>query len=62
MHLAAINGHPAVVDFFLSNRKAQILLNNNKENILDIAAKTLQKDVATVIAKHERSVSFIRSS
>ena len=56
MHLAAIHGHPAVVDFFLTVLKAQILMNNNKENILDIAARFEQKDVAAVIAKHERSV------
>lgn len=54
MHLAAINGHPAVVKYFLSDRKAQILMNGNNENILDIAASSEQRDVAAVIAKHER--------
>ena len=56
MHLAAINGHPAVVAYFLTDLKAKILMNSNNENILDIAVNSEQKDVAAVIAKHERLV------
>lgn len=56
MHLAATHGHPAVLNYLLSNRKAQIVKNNSHENILDIAARSEQREVAAVIAKHERSV------
>ena len=56
MHLAAINGHPAVVNFFLTHPKAQILKNSNHETTLDIAVKSEQKEVAAVIAKHDRLV------
>lgn len=56
MNLAAINGHPGVVEFFLSNPAAELLKNNSGENILDIASKSEQREVAAVIAKHGRSV------
>ena len=56
MNLAAINGHPSVVEFFLSNPAAEVLKNSSGENILDIASKSEQREVAAVIAKHERSV------
>lgn len=56
MHLAAINGYPAVVAYFLTDLKAKILMNSSNENILDIAVNSEQKDVAAVIAKHERLV------
>lgn len=54
MHLAAINGHPVVVNFFLTDLKAKVLMNNDHENILDIAVKSEHKDVASVIARHDR--------
>lgn len=54
MHLAAINGHPVVVNFFLTDLKAKILMNNDHENILDIAVRSEHKDVASVIARHDR--------
>ena len=56
MNLAAINGHPGVVEFFLSNPAAELLKNSSGENILDIASKSEQREVAAVIAKHGRSV------
>ena len=56
MHLAAINGHPIVVDFFLSNSRAEIVKNANNDNILDIAARSEEREVAAVIAKHDRLV------
>lgn len=56
MNLAAINGHPGVVEFFLSNPAAELLKNSSGENILDIASKSDQREVAAVIAKHGRSV------
>lgn len=56
MNLAAINGHPGVVEFFLSNLAAEVLKNSSGENILDIASKSEQREVAAVIAKHGRSV------
>lgn len=56
MNLAAINGHPGVVEFFLSNLAAEVLKNSRGENILDIASKSEQREVAAVIAKHGRSV------
>ena len=54
--MAAINGHPGVVEFFLSNPAAELLKNSSGENILDIASKSEQREVAAVIAKHGRSV------
>ncbi|CAH3028136.1 unnamed protein product, partial [Porites evermanni] len=54
MHLAAINGHPVVVNFFLTDLKAKVLMNNDHENILDIAVRSEHKDVASVIARHDR--------
>ena len=56
MNLAVINGHPGVVEFFLSNPAAEVLKNSSGENILDIASKSEQREVAEVIAKHGRSV------
>ena len=56
MNLAAINGHPGVVEFFLSNPAAELLKNSSGENILDIASKSEQREVVAVIAKHGRSV------
>lgn len=56
MNLAAINGHPGVVEFFLSNPAAELLKNSSGENILDITSKSEQREVAAVIAKHGRSV------
>lgn len=56
MHLAAINGHPIVVDFLLSNSKSEIVKNANNDNILDIAARSEEREVAAVIAKHDRLV------
>jgi len=56
MHLAAMNGHAAVVKYFLSHSTALVKMNGNKKNILDIAVASEFREVATVIAKHERSV------
>ena len=56
LHLAATHGHPAVLNYLLSNPKAHIVKNSSHENILDIAARSEQREVAAVIAKHERSV------
>ena len=56
MHLAAINGHAAVVKYFLSYSRALVQMNGNNQNILDIAVTSEFREVATVIAKHERSV------
>ena len=56
MHLAAINGHAAVVKYFLSHPRAIVQMNGNNQNILDIAVASEFREVATVIAKHERSV------
>jgi len=56
MHLAAINGHAAVVKYFLSHPRALVQMNGNNKNILDIAVASEFREVATVIAKHERSV------
>ncbi|XP_073259061.1 transient receptor potential cation channel subfamily A member 1-like [Porites lutea] len=61
MNLAAINGHPAVVEFFLSNPAAEVLKNSSGENVLDIASKSEQREVAAVIAKHERWIEVLRS-
>jgi len=54
MHLAAINGHAAVVKYFLSHPRALVQMNGNNKNILDIAVASEFREVATVIAKHER--------
>lgn len=54
LHLAATHGHPAVLNYLLSNQKAHIVKNSSHENILDIAARSEQREVAAVIAKHER--------
>ena len=54
MHLAAINGHASVVKYFLSHNKALVQKNGNNQNILDIAVSSGFREVATVIAKHER--------
>ena len=56
MHLAAINGHAAVVKYFLSHTRALVKMNGSNKNILDIAVASEFREVATVIAKHERSV------
>ena len=56
MHLAAMNGHAAVVKYFLSHPRAIVQMNGNNQNILDIAVASEFREVATVIAKHERSV------
>lgn len=56
MHLAAMNGHAAVVKYLLSHSTALVKMNGNKKNILDIAVASEFREVATVIAKHERSV------
>ena len=58
MTLAAINSHETVVNFFLSHEKADILRNGNGQNILDIAVSLGFKEVAGVIAKHDRSVTW----
>jgi len=62
LHLAAISGHPSVVNFLLSDRKSQISMNSDNENILDIAVKSEQRDVVAVIAKHERWDEVLRKS
>ncbi|KAL9951427.1 hypothetical protein ACROYT_G044086 [Oculina patagonica] len=54
MHLAAINGHPGVVKYFLSLPKTVVQKNGNNQNILDIAVSSQFREVATVVAKHER--------
>ncbi|XP_068726083.1 transient receptor potential cation channel subfamily A member 1-like [Montipora capricornis] len=61
MHLAASNGHAAVLNFLLSSKNAQILKNSNQENILDIATRTDQREVAAVIVKHERWDEALRN-
>lgn len=54
MHLAAINNHPAVMEFFLSHEKASILRNGYNQSVVDIAVSLELKEVAAVIAKHDR--------
>ena len=54
MHLAAINNQPEVMEFFLSHNKASILRNGDNQTILDIAVSLEMKEVAVVIAKHDR--------
>lgn len=54
MHLAAINNQPEVMEFFLSHNKASILRNGDNQTILDISVSLEMKEVAVVIAKHDR--------
>lgn len=54
MHLATINNQPEVMEFFLSHNKASILRNGDNQTILDIAVSLEMKEVAVVIAKHDR--------
>ena len=42
------------MEFFLSHNKASILRNGDNQTILDIAVSLEMKEVAAVIAKHDR--------
>ena len=42
------------MEFFLSHNKASILRNGDNQTILDIAISLEMKEVAVVIAKHDR--------
>ena len=61
IHLAATNGHAAVVAYLLSVKEQDILMNGNNQNILDIAVTLERTNVAMEIAKSTRRV-FMRLS
>ena len=61
IHLAATNGHAAVVAYLLSVKEQDILMNGNNKNILDIAVTLERTNVAMEIAKSTRRV-FMRPS
>ena len=54
LHLAAINGHAAVVTLILSKANSEITLNHKKENILDAAVTEKRSEVVMAIAEHDR--------
>ena len=54
VNLAAINGHVKIVNFLLSDKHQEIILNARNEDILDLVLQSKQVEVAMAIAEHDR--------
>ena len=58
LHLAAMHGYEKIVSYLLSIRGQQILKNDKKQDVLDVAVIVKKTDVAMEIANNERYEAF----
>lgn len=56
LHLAAKNGHPDVVMYFLSHESQNVTYNGYNQNALDVAIEAGKEQVVLTIAEHRRFV------
>ena len=56
LHLAAKNGHPDVVTYFLSHESQNVTYNGYNQNALDVAIEAGKEQVVLAIAEHRRFV------
>ncbi|XP_067037370.1 transient receptor potential cation channel subfamily A member 1-like isoform X2 [Acropora muricata] len=54
LHLAAKNGHPDVVTYFLSHESQNVTYNGYNQNALDVAIEAGKEQVVLAIAEHRR--------
>lgn len=54
LHMAAMGGHPNVVQLLLAKSEQLVSVNERNQNVLDIAIEGKHDAVAMVIAEHNR--------
>lgn len=57
--MAALGGHPHIVEYLLTKHDQVVSVNERNQNILDIAIEGRHEMVAMVLAEHKRLVPFM---